>query len=376
MISHCDLRAACDGRALAENMDDAAQQTTLAASSLAPQPPQALLSVLFYDDRYNETRDRPRLPIYRSLDRSGIPFLVGPPVDAFATGAVQASDGRPGDGPALHGKLRYRPGAKVDWIMKTLPTLSSDFVFLLDTDTIWLCSANEVIRKRAALLRELSARDDSVVVFGERGMWPPSQEFRGTHLRLNKTAGYPPAEPGQPFRYINAGAALGRPRDLLALHACMRERYRGFPNACPAGHGPNGELRYYAAEDSWQPPPMSHPRVFKYHNVPLKGTNWGWEQGCFHNYYLEQRNGELPERCPRIVLDRAGHTMVHLAGNNQHFFKWTADTSSGAPQPHVVFKESHEKVCALHANGPAKKALRPIWRWWGENATGRPPAWA
>ena len=105
-------------------------------------------------------------------------------------------------------------------------------------------------------------------------------------------------------------------------------------------------------------------------------TNWGWEQGCFHNYYLEQRNGELPERCPRIVLDRAGHTMVHLAGNNQHFFKWTADTSSGAPQPHVVFKESHEKVCALHANGPAKKALRPIWRWWGENATGRPPAWA
>ena len=59
-------------------MDDAAQQTTLAASSLAPQPPQALLSVLFYDDRYNETRDRPRLPIYRSLDRSGIPFLLPP----------------------------------------------------------------------------------------------------------------------------------------------------------------------------------------------------------------------------------------------------------------------------------------------------------
>ena len=35
---------------------------------------------------------------------------------------------------ALHGKLRYRPGAKIDWIMRTLPTLSSQFVFLLDTD--------------------------------------------------------------------------------------------------------------------------------------------------------------------------------------------------------------------------------------------------
>ena len=91
MISHCDLRAACDGRALAENMDDAAQQTTLAASSLAPQPTQALLSVLFYDDRYNETRDRATQPLYRALDRLQVPFIVGPPL-----GTVEAGVGRPG----------------------------------------------------------------------------------------------------------------------------------------------------------------------------------------------------------------------------------------------------------------------------------------
>ena len=150
--------------------------------------------------------------------------------------------GRPGEAASMHGTLRYRPGSKVRWIMQALPSVASEFVYLLDTDTIWLCSANELIRKRERLLRAQGAPENSVLLFGERSMWPPHQYFRGIHLRLNQTAGYPPAESGFPFRYLNAGATLGRPQDVLDLFTCMQERYTGFPDACPAGHTPKGEL--------------------------------------------------------------------------------------------------------------------------------------
>lgn len=50
-----------------DNTDVAYKQVTAGSS----------LSVLFYDDRYNETRDRHTLAIYRSLDRDGVPFIVG-----------------------------------------------------------------------------------------------------------------------------------------------------------------------------------------------------------------------------------------------------------------------------------------------------------
>ena len=342
--------------------------------------PSSLLSVIFYDDRYNETRDRHNLAIYRSLDRGRVPFIVGRPMAAVAHGEGRSSpsaaakavgsDGRPGEGPTMRGKLNYRPGAKVSWLMRTLPLVKSEFAFLLDTDTIWLCSASEVIHKRAQLLRELNAGDNGVLLFGERSMWPPHQHFRGIHLRLNQTDGYPPAEKGFPFRYINAGAALGRPRDLLALHKCMEQRYVGFPDACPAGHTPRGELRYYSANNAYQPPVLDRPlhsRDYKYHGLRLKGSNWGWEQGCFHMYYLEHRKGELPASCPPIILDRAGRCMVHLAGVSQRSLKWNATT------PRVSF--NGEQPCVLHANGPAKKALKSIWRWW-ENPGGEKPHWS
>ena len=342
---------------------------------------QALLSVLFYDDRYNATRDRPTLAVYRSLDRHRVPFTVGPPSSALSSGEVLGSDGAPGDGPTMSGKLRYRPGDKVDWIMRTLPKVRSQLIFLLDTDTIWLCSPEEVAQKRQALLREHAAPPESVVLFGEHSMWPPHQQYRGTHLRLNQTAGYPPVHIGQPFRYINAGAAMGRPQDVLALHECMRERYVGFPHACPAGHTPSGELRYYSANHSWQPPVLDRPlhtRDLKYHGMRLKGSNWGWEQGCFHMYYLEQLNGELPAKCPPIVLDRAGQSMLHLAGVNQRGLDWTgagAGSESAADAPRVLFKETGQRPCVLHANGPAKKALKPIWRWWEDPVVNPKPSW-
>jgi hypothetical protein len=352
-------------------MAAAASSLDVASTSASTVSPRPLLSVLFYDDRYNESRDRSQ-PIYRALDQGRVPFVVGPAQDAFESGAISASDGQPGDGITKSHVLRYRPSAKVEWAMQTLPLVSSEFVFLLDTDTIWLCDAEEVIQKRTQLIRELSASDNSVLVFGEKGMWPPHQEFRGVHLRLNQTAGYPPHNRTQPFRYINAGAALGRPRDVLALHQCMAERYAGFPNACPAGHGPDGQLRYYAANRSWQPPVLNRPlhsRDLKYHGLRLKGSNWGWEQGCFHMYYLEYLNGELPGKCPPIVLDCAGKCMVHLAGVQQHRLAW----SKQAPA-RVTLKENGAKPGVLHANGPAKKAFRPLQRWW-DDPSKYTPSW-
>ena len=353
-------------------MPDAGPSAPSAGSSSSS----SLLSVLFYDDRYNETRDRGRQAIYRGLDRNRVPFVVGPPAEAFSSGAITASAGRPGDGPADRRVLRYRPGVKVDWIMQTLPSVTSEFVFLLDTDTVWLCSADEVVSKRVKLLKEASAREDAVLLFAEKGMWPPHQQFRGTVLRRNNTAGYPPDEAARPFRFLNAGAALGRPRDLLALHQCMRERYDGFPNACPAGHTPNGQLRYYMANNSWQPPRLDKPLhggELKHHGMRLRGSNWGWEQGCFHMYYLEGLNGELPAHCPPIVLDRTGRFLIHLAGVQHTRLKWLPR------QQRVTFTDTAEQPCALHANGPAKKALKPIWHWWeyvvrGHTATA-PPRW-
>ena len=131
-------------------------------------------------------------------------------------------------------------------------------------------------------------------------MWPPYQEFRGVQLRYNETAGYPPATAREPFRFVNAGAALGRPRDLLDMLECMQARYEGFPDACPAGHGPDGELRYYSPNRSYVPPPLVVPsRLTKYcHGMRLHGSNWGWEQGRFHMYYLEHVHAELTAACP------------------------------------------------------------------------------
>jgi hypothetical protein len=117
-----------------------------------------------------------------------------------------------------------------------------------------------VIEKRVKTLAQMElAAARTVILFGEKGMWPPYQEFRGVQLRSNETAGYPPATAREPFRFVNAGAALGRPRDVLAMLECMQARYEGFPDACPAGHGPDGELRYYSPNRSYVPPPLVVP---------------------------------------------------------------------------------------------------------------------
>lgn len=349
----------------------------MAATRLSPYQPLAMasaghaLSLLFYDDRFNETRDRPSLPIYKSIDRQHLPWFVGPSSAANGTGkaAHRRVAGRSGDGAGKG--AAYRPGNKVMWIMEALQHLKSQFVFVLDTDAIWLCSAAEIVKKRAKLLRHSNATENSVIVFGERGMWPPYQYYRGINLRLNQTAGFPyPGSSGY-FRYLNAGAALGRPEDLLAMYQCMAERYEEFPHACPAGHSRNGTVLYYRERDDYRQPkvdPKYYANQQRYRGMLLHGNNWGWEQACFHHYYLEQLHGELPARCPRLVLDNVAHCLLHLAGVSdlKKNLRWSSRSEDGnvIKAPRVTLRATGESPCVIHANGPSKRALKPIWKWW------------
>lgn len=179
-----------------------------------------LLTMLLYDDRYNETRDR-LSPLFRSFDAEGIPFRVGLPLNA-----AERTSGAPGD--AHSGKANYSPAHKVEWLLRTLPGLigQTELVFLADTDTMWFCGAAEVARKRAELMARQN-QSNAVVISAESGLWPPWQEYRGAALDGGASAAPGPrALPSgpAPFRYLNAGAALGRPADVLALLTCMRDR--------------------------------------------------------------------------------------------------------------------------------------------------------
>lgn len=324
------------------------------------------LEVLLYDDRYVESRDRATQPLYRSLDREGVGFRVG------RLGKVSAVS-RPGDGRTNSTPL-YLPGDKIRWLTGPdgLPaSKSAALSFLMDTDTAWLCGGAEVAAKRESLLSELSAPANAVIFSAERKMWPPYQEFHGVELKYNETHGYAPASRRQPLRYLNAGAMLGRPSDVLALHECMRERYAGFPMACPAGHGADGHFRYYEGNRSWRPPPMGPAkgaggvsRTLKFHGMRLKGPHWGWEQACYHMYYLEGLRGELPPGCPPAALDRRGSILLHLAGMKGTELSWGSKRADGAGAPRVTFVPTGERPCVLHANGPAKYALPEIWKWW------------
>ena len=54
------------------------------------------LTLLFYDDRYNASRDRSSLAIYRSLDDKAIPFVVGAcerPVQGTVAGHLETRFG-------------------------------------------------------------------------------------------------------------------------------------------------------------------------------------------------------------------------------------------------------------------------------------------
>ena len=307
-----------------------------------------------------------------------LPWFVGPwsAADGTRKSKWVRIAGRAGDAP--HKGTTYQPGSKVIWLMEALRHVESEFAFLMDTDAIWLCNATEVIRKRSQLIREANSSENSVVMFAEKGMWPPYQYFHGINLRLNQTAGYPPLSNGSYFRFINSGAALGRPQDLLAMYRCMAERYEEFPHACPAGHSESGKLLYYRESDGYRQPPVdrkNHAQQQRYHGRTLTGSNWGWDQACFHHYYLEQRNGELPAKCPPIVLDRVARCLLHLAGvsDGKKTLRWSSRKDGKSETPRVTLKMTGESPCVLHANGPSKRALKPIWKWWNGQDKGLPP---
>lgn len=328
------------------------------------------LTALLYDDRYREARDRP-LPLFRSFDARRIPFLIGQPLDA-AGHAKQQSESSGGVGGVHSHAASYHPSHKVVWLKNTLPTLvdRTSLVFLADTDTMWFCSAADVGSKRAELLRERGLPDSTVVISSENGLWPPYQQYRGktvgTLPRPGRqvvrgwNASYELGTASEPFRFLNAGATLGRPADVQAMLQCMAERYADFPAACPAGHNKSGDLVYYtnASGMEWVPP---SPLKKHFHGMALKGPHWGWEQACFHMYYHEYINGELPPSCPPLLLDRSARLVLHLAGTKLPHLEYGLD---GDDFVRARFNGTGQRPCLVHGNGATKGRMHDVWRRW------------
>jgi hypothetical protein len=84
-------------------------------------------------------------------------------------------------------------------------------------------------------------------------------------------------------------------------------------------------------------------------------------------YYLEHVHAELTAACPPVVLDRAARWIVHLAGvDGTSLALSRADAEHGrrGGRPRALLRETGERPCALHANGPSKASLKPLAEWW------------
>ena len=88
----------------------------------------------------------------------------------------------------------------------------------------------------------------------------------------------------------------------------------------------------------------------------FRGSNWGWDQACWHQYLMEQMDHKLdPAECPRLVLDFNAEVMVHLSKLATNL-RWGVNGR-------VAEGHTGSRPCVLHAPGPAKYVL-PSFEWW------------
>ena len=163
---------------------------------------------------------------------------------------------------------------------------------------------------------------------------------------------YPVPVPRQsPLRWINCGLLLGTPSAVLRLLTCMRNRYPGFPNACPADVTRSGNY------------PSNYSDATKYQysrNVAFTKGGWGWDQACYHTYFLEQVLGLLPQpHCPRLVVDYRADIVLSIGGMARQI-NWKSKPKR------LGFNTTGAMPCVLHGNGVRGKPLyQKVQRWWG-----------
>ena len=287
------------------------------------------LELLTYDSR--EAADRFSSGVYSSARRQHL---------ALSVGKLEGARCR-----------RYRSADKPTWLLRVLPSWKSGVVMMVDaTDMMVLCGEDELLGK----WRTLTDGDaNSVVVGGEPILWPDQQRFDG-HLLLSNPVPYPqPTAHLSPLRWINCGLLLGTPDAVLRLLQCMRDRYEGFPDSCPADVSKDGRHPSNFSDAT------HYKRTWRDKTTVFTKGGWGWDQACYHTYMLEQVTGLLPRpRCPKLIVDYRADVVLSIGGMAQKL-DWQA-----APG-RVAYNVTGAQPCVLHGNGPKGKPLfQKAQRWW------------
>ncbi|KAL1530830.1 hypothetical protein AB1Y20_001726 [Prymnesium parvum] len=310
---------------------------------MAPGIRAAPITALFYDTRQNMSH-----PVSAMLDQLGVPHTFGPTEEYRSTHATRLRK----EGLQVVDET-YSPGQRVQYLLDVLPSMAATapMALVLDTDVVPLCTPSELVELRAAIVAREHAPANSVIVSAEKNLWPPYQSFDGTMLSNHHQSPYPAATENAPLRYINSGVMLGRPIDIWQMYRCMERRFPHFPEKCPGGHERKSKnYTFYSRTQSGG----------NYHGLKLANGNWGWDQACFHMYYLEQLAARLPTECPPLVLDRRADLALHMSKIPHAKISFRSDRR-------VHFQASRVNVsrpCFLHANGPSKLWNGPLLRWW------------
>ena len=304
---------------------EAASPSGAASRSSHAAPP---LELLLYDNRFagHSKPFKDTDVLYRSATEMGVPFRVGSLVPA----SVRS----------------WQSGDREEWLLQTLPKLTSRMVVLLDaSDALLVCRRAELLQK----LRKLLSTDGlvegrgRVLVGAEQQLWPedlhvhvprtrrqhyagaPSTAKRrypsppmGSTRRLDQISTPVPPQQGTPFLHINIGLLAGPPSTVLSLLRCMKRRYADFPRQCPNARFVNGSYEFvsdaphptrfgtlHGAESASpyvamrlaptaphcspsHPSNCSRPAGRTTHHALFPAGHWGWEQACFHVYLHEQ----------------------------------------------------------------------------------------
>ena len=312
------------------------------------------VALLLYDNRFDAARElKPTDVLYRSATALGVPFRAG---------SIAPASKRP-----------WSAGDREEWLLRVLPRVDSKLVVLLDaSDAVLFCRTAELVAKWHAIAGRSANGRGRVLIGVEQQLWPEEQFYfvpsrdrseRGKRLQYPSSAqghfdiraARARNKPGKgvPFRYINIGMLAGPPADVHGLLRCMQERYPGFPRQCPGVRHQNGTYTLFS-----NAPHRTRFGIFSGH--------WGWEQSCFHNYYYEQTDGQLPRHCPELALDYRSEVIVNLKKTSDFLeLDWKAQrpvrprfNSTWAPALQGV------QPCVLHANSATKAAMPVLQLFW------------
>lgn len=323
--------------ALTTELNTRARPTSQQTAAVA-----ASLKVLVYDS----AGDRNETVLYPTLRRKAVSYEVG---------SILSRAGMPYRGyqdrvPWLEGKLPN--------IALTGGTESASLVLHVDArDTLNLCSSDEILEKHARLTDGKRA----VIIGAEATLWPDEGRDHKSFAGMTLSQAYQRASPKEtPLRYINTGMLAAEPQVLLDFFSCMKQRIPNFPSACPRTVlGIGGVIA-----DEYNDEGIFNFSKNRWHTALKMHGGWGWDQACFHVYYLEQQRGRLPGHCPRLVLDTRAELILNV-GRQSRAIRY----KDGLQRMQYNKTTFLSWPCFIHAGGPYKVYMLKL-RWWWQKVTG------